>query len=305
MDGDGNVVLPSALAMSNDDAKRWWVNLDQYNNTLINSFPGTDFLRTGHADILEIKEVTSFILKNLITKEETELPTYIRSTMPDIEQSGRLAFTLHSPLSLSAIDASGGVVSEQTITISGAHYARYGEIQKLSIPKGIDFTLILSGEEGGSFTLRMEEFTGNDSVANTTFSAIPSSANTLATITFTGGSLENSGALTVDYDGNGITDLTYTPLLGETVFVPDSIKISKETPMQSIGMSIGRVGIRPQLLDSPADLSIIVHQLQLAVTTLTILKGQIPDNQHKIIANQLSIILDILLTRLIEVRGYN
>lgn len=288
MDGDGTVVVPSAMAMSNN-ADRWWFDLDDYNPIL---FP------YKHADILEIDELRKFIFENLITRTSDVVPEYVSMTVPNIEQNDRLVFTLHSPLALSAIDEDGNVISEQISSITGATYTRYGEVQVITIPTGIKFTLILTGEAEGSFTLEMEQFDGDELVDSSVFSAIPSSTSTLATITFTDDSLEDAGKLEVDYNGDSIVDLTYTPILGKTVTTPDDHVIAAVERIVSGGSSgshpIGRVlGVADNTL-TLEQLTQIVNQLHIVVTALSHLKGKTPESQYDTISSQVFTMLSTL-----------
>lgn len=293
LDGDGTVVVPSALAMSTSDEniERWWVNL--YSNNIENFRFGP--LKKEHSDILEVDELREFIFNNLVTNTTIDLPKYISSATPTIEGKDRLIFTLHSPLALSAMDADGNTTNATQAFIPGATYTRYGEVQVLTIPTGIKFTLVLSGEAEGSFTLEMEELYGNNLIATSTFSAIPTSTSTLATITFTEGSLQNAGALQVDYNGDSIVDLTYTPIIGQTIMIPDILTTDTST---NVG---GNSRPWPQVLGASTDLAQftnLVRQLQIAITNLTSLKNQIPDKQYSAIASQLQVILNTLTVRL-------
>lgn len=258
IDGDGTVVLPSALAMSDgsEQVKRWWVNLETFNA------PAFGVNRT-HADILEIAELRDFIFNNLLTNTISVLPNYISSTEPSLEEKDRLIFTLHSPLSLSAIDATGRVVNEQEVTIPGAHYARYGEIQKLSVPTGTQFTLVLTGEAEGSFTLKAIE-TRDREIANTiTLSAIPSATSTIGQLDFENGSLAGAGPLQLDYDGDGVVEVTYTPALNETVTAPDYLLKEGATRNDDV-----RFGGRSKVTQSAQDLEAAVKLIQLIAERL-------------------------------------
>ncbi len=300
IDGDGTVVVPSALAMSdtNPNVERWWVNLQEYNKFTVGPF------REKHGNILEVNELRNFILNNLIVKTTTDLPKYISATMPEIKQGKRLVFTLHSPVSLSAIDTNGNVASVNGVTIPDADYQRYGEVQVLTMPTGTKFTIVLTGESEGSFTLEMKAFEDDDLIATSAFSAIPSSTSTLANITFTEGSLESASVLQVDYNGDSIVDLTYTPILGETVFVPDTITAPTISTLSTISNG-GRVGLRPQVLGATTDLVQIISQLQFTVSVLASLRGEISDEQYDIIAKQLLTILNTLENLLEAQRRYN
>ncbi len=294
IDGDGTVVVPSALAMSttSDSVKRWWLNLQSYNGAT------PSFLREQHSDILEVDELRRFIMENLLKDDLASTPIFISSSAPYLEQGNRLVFTLHSPLALSATDEHGNITNEQETSIPGATYTRYGEVQVITVPTGTKFTLVLTGEAEGSFTLEMEEFEGDDLVDISTFSAIPSSTDTLATIFFTDGSLENVGELQIDHNGDSIVDLTYTPILGETVTAPDPIAMIVERIIlggsSGGSLPLGRVlGVSDNTL-TLEQLAHIVKQLHIVVTALSHLRGQIPEEQYATISGQVLTILSTL-----------
>jgi hypothetical protein len=190
--------------------QKYWVNLRDYNGW---------FGITKHANILEVPSLRTFV-QNILTNSTSTTPlTFITSAQPAAETADkRLRFLLHSPLDLSATDSLGDVVNSATSTIPGARWKRYGEIQVLSVPEGTPITLNLDGYAAGSFTLDMQEIDGANTVlASSTLSAIPSTADTLAKIAFSDGTLQNASSLSLDYDGDGATDFSLEPMLGEEV----------------------------------------------------------------------------------------
>src|SRR5690606_35721592 len=183
--------------------------------------------------------------------------------------------------------------------IPGAEYQRYGEVQILTIPIGTKFSIVLNGEAEGSFTLEMEEWEDEELVATSTLSAIPSSTSTIATIAFTDGSLENMGVLEIDYNGDTIVDLIYTPEVGETVFTPDLSNIDHTSS------SGGRRVSRGQVLGSSIDISETLQRIEYILPALTILKGHIPDEVYVEIDNQIRFMLGTILKNTNNLYGYN
>ena len=219
VDGDGTVVVPSALAMSTSTANvsRWWVNLRDYGASgFLNST-----INRKHADILEVPELRT-LTKNILTNSSNPSFEFISTTQPTaLLDDDRLRFTLHSPLNLSATDTNGGVVDSATSTIPGSRYKRYGEVQVLSLPLHTPITLHLDGYASGSFTLDIQEIdSNNNTISSTTILAIPSSTSTEATMSFPDGTLANASPLVVDYDGDTVTDFVLTPKVGEIVTLP-------------------------------------------------------------------------------------
>ena len=220
VDGDGTVVVPSALAMSTstDQVKRWWVDLDRYN---FNNVVESGVLGREHASILEVPQLRVFINQIITANSMASLPTYISTTIPSNEENPRLRFFLHSPLALSATDALGNEISAATSTIPGARYKRFGEVQYISVPASATPTLHLEGFAAGSFTLEVQEVMGDTVTATTTFLGIPNATTTTASMNFGDGTIENASPLIVDIDADGTTDITLEPKVGEMI-VPDT-----------------------------------------------------------------------------------
>lgn len=204
VDGDGTVVVPSALAMSETDGvKRWWINLDQNNDDNDRRW----FFRLNHKNILEVTELRDFIFSNLLEESSVALPAYISAEMPQLTADNRLRFILHSPLALSATDSSGNTINADVATIPGATYAEYGEVQVITVPSDSNPTMTLNGVAAGTFTLEIEEYEGNTLVDSATFAGVPSTEDTVATFSLTDGTLASAGNLAVDYDGDGAVDV--------------------------------------------------------------------------------------------------
>ncbi len=211
VDGDGTVVAPSALAISTSvvNAKRYWVDLASYDT------PST--LERKHADILEVSELRSFIKNSILIGISTALPDFVSDSEPPASSEKRLRYYLHSPLALSAHDSQGNIISAEDDAYPDAEYRRFGEVQYISVPAGSDPTIVLDGQSVGSFTLEVQEVTGDDITETTTFSAIPTSPDTTVTMTFADGTIAGASPLVVDYDGDGATDFSLEPKPGERV----------------------------------------------------------------------------------------
>lgn len=229
VDGDGTVVVPSALAMSTSysNVKRWWVDLEDYNGLI------DPRVSREHKDILEIPGLIGFIKNKISTSTESE--GFVTSFQPPSESQNRLYFYLHSPLDLSAVDKLGNVLSSTTSAIPGARYKRLGEVQYISIPKEAFPTIHLNGFAQGSFDLEIEEKTGG-SVSTTTFASIPTQMNTAASMVFSDGTIAGASPLSIDYENDGVIDETLEPVIGETVTVPP-IALDSIAPEVVIGFS--------------------------------------------------------------------
>lgn len=210
VDGDGTVLVPSALWSSASTTKKYWVNLNDY-DTVFN-------YEREHADILEVPSLRTLI-QNILTNSTSTTPlTFISTSTPPTDSTERLRFVLHSPLDLSATDNLGNIVNSLISTIPGSRFKRYGEVQVLTAPKNTPLTLNLNGYATGSFALDMQEMDGSNTViASSTLSAIPSATSTKATMAFTDGTIQNASPLLLDYDGNGVIDFSLQPKAGKEV----------------------------------------------------------------------------------------
>lgn len=211
VDGDGTVVMPSALSMSGSNMKRYWVDLGDYN--------GPSTIDRKHADILEVPQLREFIRDGIITKLSPALPSFISATQPSTNSEKRLRYYLHSPLVLSLHDSEGRKTSLTASDIPGARYRHFGEVQYISVPASAHPTLMLDGELDGSFTLEVQEVEDNIITSTTTFAGIPSTAETKVTMDFPDGTIDHASSLAIDYDGDGSVDHELAPVLGGTVLL--------------------------------------------------------------------------------------
>ncbi len=221
IDGDATVVVSSALAMTEkENIERRWVNLFAYNADHF----GFDRI---HKDIFEVDDVIRFI-KATIEASTTATYTYeyLSDTSSALPTEDRLVFYLHSPLDMS-VTTQSGVISSSTNTIRGATYRRYGEVQYISLPRGSgeSYTLILSGQSEGSFTLEIEEWDSDALEERHTYAGIPSSAQTKVVMEIQDMVPITDAVLEVDYDGNGTKDIAYNTH-GEVIvpFTYDTLK---------------------------------------------------------------------------------
>ncbi len=237
VDGDGTVVVPSALWMSttNPNVERWWVDLKSYNNQR--------FFSTKHRDILEISNLLIFIkskIKNTSPIDPENIIVDNTSTL--ISDDTRLHFTLHSPLTLGIVDGEGKYTGMDPTTkgikeeIPDVTYKQIGEVQFLSAPYGNTYTLKLQGYAEGFFSLDVEKQIGNTITDSTLFEGIPSSTSTLATIDITSSFEVSNSKLGLDSNGDGNVDQTY-PMVNVEPITP-SVEIST-TPNGSASSSSG------------------------------------------------------------------
>lgn len=242
IDGDGTVVVPSALAVSTSTpgVSDYWVDLHSYNK-LANRIAALR-LKTSHADILEIPTLIAFI-SDIVIGSVNPITSYeYLSPQPLLSQNARLHFTLHSPLTLDLYDEFGrhtgistttGQVEEQ---IPGTYYAEFGETKQIFSDASAHTHLSMSGYAEGTFTLELEELSGNMSVASTTFQDIPTTVHTAIGLDVSP-DLSELGPMHIDKDGDGTVDASLTPKLNGVVtfdLVPPEIEISFSTSTRAL-----------------------------------------------------------------------
>jgi len=207
-DGDGVVPVPSALltSTSTENVKRYWIDLANSS--------------TKHSNLFENTSLGTF-LENVLTGAESSLPATISTTAPIVSSTKKLIFFLHSPLTLQLEDSSGnvtGIAEDGSISqdISGSTYGEFGEVKYLIAPADSQYQLTLHGQDSGTFSLDIQESSGGVVTASTTIANVPTTANTLASLTISDG-LDTVSALTVDMNGDGEDVVTIAPKIGETV----------------------------------------------------------------------------------------
>ncbi len=132
-DGDGTVVVPSALATSlGANVERYWLDLGRYN-----SDNKTDI---SHGTIFNAQSLEDF-LKNIIQGDDDVLPDYFSTTSPTDIPSEELRFFLHAASStIDVYDDSGDHTGISTTTglveenIPGTTYRNFGDVTLVTIP---------------------------------------------------------------------------------------------------------------------------------------------------------------------------
>ena len=212
-DGDGTVPVPSALMMaSSTSVKRYWLNLFSYNNETNSN--------RKHKDLFEIPSLQDFI-KNIIENSTSTLPAYILSSQPPATSNKKLTFFLHSPLTLQLTDSSGkvtGLAEDDSMTqdVPDSTYGEFGEVKYITVPESGAYTLTMHGQASGTFSLDIQEKTGGIITASSIVEGVPTTANTLATLTISGG-IDTASLLSVDENGDGKNMIIITFKVGETV----------------------------------------------------------------------------------------
>jgi len=238
IDGDGTVVVPSALWMSTTTGVvNYWVDLNKYNN----------FFRTGnipryHKDIFEVDGLLSFISDTIVSATHS-LSTYIYlSTQAPSSTGTRLRYSLHSPLTLDLYDDQGRHTGVSTTTgeveeqIPGTYYMRFGDVKYIFSDASSSVHIMMDGYAPGTFTFNVDQYSGDTRTASTTFQNIPTTASTTVTID-TQSDITTLSPMQIDTDGDGIVDATLTSKLNDTVTLdttPPEIQITFATSTNSL-----------------------------------------------------------------------
>jgi len=284
-DGDGTVPVPSALMMNTntEGVKRYWVNLDSY-------FRATSIKRS-HKDLFEIPSLEDFV-KNIIVNSTSSLPAYISTTQPDpITESKKLSFFLHSPLTLQLTDGNGnitGLATDNSITeaIPSSTYGEFGDVKYIIVPEG-NYQLIMHGQASGTFSLDIQESYGGVITTTSTIANVPTTANTLVTLSISGG-IDTVSPLTVDENGDGKNITVVTPKVGETVsyeppaIVPESRAGSggAYSDMQAVTpTTVANSTNLPQIIE--VTIATTTQPIETATTTIVV---TVPSHQPSVVA---------------------
>ena len=242
VDGDGTVVVPSALWTSTTTgAVNYWVDLQRYNKD--NGFSsGFGLFPFNHSRILEATQLLSF-LSDQITNTTKPLSdyTYLSTEAPPASTL-RLRYALHSPLTLDLYDDAGrhtgvststGQVEEQ---IPGTYYTEFGDVKYLFSDAATPVHILMDGYATGTFTFNVDQYSGNTLTSSTTFKDIPTTPSTKVALEVQS-DISTLSPMKIDKNGDGIVDITLASKLGGTVTLdttPPEIQLSFSTTTKSI-----------------------------------------------------------------------
>jgi hypothetical protein len=229
INGDATVVSDSAHYLTDkgtEFTEKWWVNFPAYN---------AEEIDRDHKNILEVNELRQFI-KNQITNTETNF-NYLSTSKPT-NSLPVIKYELHSPLSISLYDDEGkhtglSATEEAEENIPGTYYREIGNTKYIIVPANIAHHLVLEGYAEGSFSLDIEKKDGDTTLAETSFSAIPSKIGTIVKLDVPANSdIISPNALSplqIDFNGDNITDVSMIAKPNqETVYdvTPPDVSIS-------------------------------------------------------------------------------
>ena len=225
IDGDGTVVVPSALwASEATGAMNYWFDLDKYNRPFNRLITGR-LKPVNHATILDLSEINNLVADTVTDSVQAlDQYTYFSLTSPSSDEK-RLRYTLHSPLTLSAYDNNGNHTGVSTTTgqieeqIPGSYYMEFGETKYLFTDPEIPVHIVMEGYDDGTFTFEAQELEGDEVRTSTTWQDMPVTPQTEVTIEQSG-DFSTLSDLKIDKNGDGVTDYSLAPNPDNVVLLP-------------------------------------------------------------------------------------
>lgn len=245
IDGDGTVVVPSALWTSTTTgAVNYWMDLNNYNRT--HPFQsGFGYATFDHSRIFETDPVLNFVSDQIASTTKPLSDYGYLSTQAPAASDLRLRYALHSPLTLNLYDDQGRHTGVSTTTgkveeqIPGTYYTEFGDVKYLFTGASTPAHIILDGYASGTFTFDAGQYTGDTLTASATFKDIPTSTTTVVTMNVAS-DLTTLSPMAVDEDGDGMTDMTLIPKI-DSVVTPDTtppeLQISFSTTVQALAFT--------------------------------------------------------------------
>ena len=242
VDGDGTVVVPSALWTSTTaSTTNYWMNLRSYNsdNPVDSGFGLASF---KHSRILEPVELLDF-LSDQVTNVSKPLSDYAYlSTQTPTVASSSLRYALHSPLTLDLYDDQGRHTGVSTSTgqieeqVPGTYYTEFGDVKYLFTDTSSSARIVMDGYATGTFTFNVDQYSGDTLTASTTFKDIPTTANTMVALDVRS-DINTLSPMSIDKNGDGVVDASLAPKLGDVVTLdttPPEIRATFSTTTRSI-----------------------------------------------------------------------
>ena len=275
IDGDGTVVVPSALWMSTSTPgiENYWVDLNDYNH----AHPiqtGFGFFPTDHKSILEVPSLIA-ILSDQITNNMNPLSNYAYiSDYGPASNDTRLRYTLHSPLTLDLYDDQGRHTGISTTTgqleeqIPGTYYDELAGVKYLYTDASSSMRIILSGYDTGTFTFDVDELQGDDQINSAEFKDIPVTPNTKAVFDIQS-DITTLSPMHLDENGTGSV-IDIAPKLGGIVTfdtTPPSTALNLAGTSGLNGWYTSDVTVTLTATDTQSAISSVAYSLDGAPTT--------------------------------------
>lgn len=280
IDGDGTVVVPSALWMR--EGKRYWVDLKGYND-LLDRLQNKHF-KSNHTNILEISPLLEFITQIIHNNTLDTLPQYISTTSPVAgADERRLIFELRGPVTINAFSSSGKQTGVSTTTrqiiqdIPDSYVIQMGDStylftttdseQKIfitPITSGTDNSDIFNAHPTVPIEIRITSISGPQ-VTTSVLKDVPVSKDT--TLSYTFSSAEGPSVIDVDTNTDGVIDSSiHIPQNGGVTF-----DFSTSTPPTTPVVTIeNQTSVdQTEQVSAPSNGPIIQTSLTLSVQPIT------------------------------------
>ena len=211
-DGDKTVVTPSASAMA---TSTYFLDLP-----LANRGPKVNRV---HSDILENQNIRDLLEQKIIDATSTP-PKFITIVKQTTGPETRLRIRVLSPVSIFIADSLGSQTNLTAENIPNSYYLEFGEGKYVGLDAEDTYTLKLEGLDTGTFTLQIDEISGDQVTGSLIYPNLPVTPETITTMTIVG--VTSISALNIDVNGDGVTDVALEP--GETIDATDSLKILEQ-----------------------------------------------------------------------------
>lgn len=232
-DGDGTVVIPSALflATSSPNVQRYWLNISRINTWRLS--------KIDHGNFFESPDLRSFITSK-ITSQSDVVSEVVTQSPPPHKEGTKLQFVLHSDdMVLDMYDDKGRHTGVSTTTggveedIPDTQYGRFGDVVYVSIPSEIVTMLNTQAQHYGkgssvhlyvtpnaaihdaAYTLDVNEV-GEDSIATSSSFIDVQVSTTSTSILDIPETLVSAPSLSIDEDSNGNIDRILVPGIQES-----------------------------------------------------------------------------------------
>ena len=224
-DGDKTVLTGSALGYGDTyDGNKIYFNQGLYNHE--------NKKKIDHANILEADPIRMILSKiiatsSLVSAASVSGPSnYFSQEKPkasDYPWMQWFTVSVHSPVDVDIYDSHGGHLGIVPIpghpdsdikmledTMNG-DYEQIGEEKYFTFPIEDSYTIKLKGTGTGKFTYQVQKFVGGDmtEVSNVVYSDLPVTPLLVASTTLSSTMLDTP--LSLDVDGNGVTDIKVKP----------------------------------------------------------------------------------------------
>lgn len=305
IDGDGTVVVPSALWMSTStpNVERWWVNLPEFN--------GNSFIKNKHKDILEVQNVIAFIESKISSSTYSDVNNIVVDNISTLNSTmTRLHYTLHSPLTLGVYDSLGRYTGLDPVTlevkeeIPDVFYEQIGEVQFISAPSDLALTLKMKGLDMGSFSLDIDKQQGNAIKDSVSFQGVPSRVSTLVELSIIPNNDIGSSILKIDQNGDGTVDKFLEIGESETVIydiTPPELNITFDITLRDV-LFVGKDNLEMNPIISLSSTSINISDAQDNFTEIPFIRFKERPTRLKLSYNKIirnGVITDVNNTHII------